>query len=87
MGADAKWGKPENLGEPVNTEGWEGFVFIAPDGQTLYFGSNGHPGYGGADIFRSYLRDGKWSEPENLGQKVNTIFSNVETGLPDGAGA
>jgi len=40
----------ENLGEPVNTPGNEMFPTFRPNGD-LYFSSDGHPGFGGLDIF------------------------------------
>jgi Tol biopolymer transport system component len=85
LGADGKWGEPKNLGEPVNTPDWEGAVFIAPDGLTLYFSSNGHEGYGGADIFRSNYQNGRWSQPQNLGDKINTEGNDTYFTIP-GAG-
>ncbi len=69
------WSKPINLGPVVNSAGDEDAPFISADGKTLYFSSNGHGGYGDHDIFRSRRLDDtwqKWSEPENLGQPVNT---------------
>lgn len=82
LGSDGKWGEPKNLGEPINTTGWEGYVFIAPDGMTLYFSSNGHEGYGGADIFRSHFQNGAWSEPENLGDKINSPGNDTYFSIP-----
>lgn len=44
------------------------------DNQTLFFNSNGHPGYGQTDLFLSKkLNDSTWSEAENLGYPINTI--------------
>ena len=40
----------ENLGEPINTPGNEMFPTFRPNGD-LYFSSDGHPGFGGLDIF------------------------------------
>lgn len=82
LGADGKWGNPKNLGDELNTDKWEATVFIAPDGQTLYFSSNGHGGFGGADIFRSIFRDGKWSKVENLGNSINTTDNETYFTLP-----
>jgi outer membrane protein OmpA-like peptidoglycan-associated protein/tetratricopeptide (TPR) repeat protein len=68
------WGQPENLGAEINTSGDESTPFIHADNQTLYFTSNGHPGYGGDDLFLSHKGpNGKWSNPENLGYPINTI--------------
>jgi tetratricopeptide (TPR) repeat protein len=42
---NGRWGQPLNLGAEVNTAGDESTPFIHADNQTLYFNSNGHPGY------------------------------------------
>jgi ribosomal protein L24E len=72
------WGEPENLGETINTDLDEDTPFISPDGNTLYFCSKGHYNMGGFDIFYS-IRDknGKWTEPVNIGYPVNTTNDNV----------
>lgn len=51
---DGQWTTPYNLGQEVNTSGDEVFPFIDAEG-TLYFASNGHPGIGGLDIYKSEL--------------------------------
>ena len=69
-----KWSRPENLGEAVNTSGDESCPFMHADNETLYFNSNGHPGYGMTDLFFSKkVNDSSWTEAENLGYPVNTI--------------
>lgn len=71
---NGRWSSPENLGPVINTVGDEGTPFIHADNQSLYFTSNGHPGYGGDDLFISRRGpDGSWSKPENLGYPINTI--------------
>ena len=71
--ADGRWSKPEKLGPTVNTEYEEESVQIHPDGKTLYFSSNGHPGFGGLDIFVSRKQDdGAWGPALNLGYPINT---------------
>ncbi|NNE55997.1 MAG: OmpA family protein, partial [Flavobacteriales bacterium] len=45
---------------------------LTADGKTLYFSSNMDGGYGEADIYMCVLENGQWSEPKNLGSKVNT---------------
>lgn len=67
-----EWGKPENLGPEINSANDEGGVFLAPDGKTLFFCSNGPSSMGGYDVFRTHYENGKWSKPENLGFPVNT---------------
>ena len=57
----------------VNSPYDEEAVFISPDGQTLYFSSNGHTSMGGFDIFKCEIeRDGTWGVPQNLGHPINT---------------
>jgi tetratricopeptide (TPR) repeat protein len=68
-----KWGAPESMSESINTELDEKFVFIHPNGKTLYFASNGHQTLGGYDIFKSELINGEWSLPINLGYPINTV--------------
>ena len=69
-----KWSRPENLGEAVNTSGDESCPFIHADNETLYFNSNGHPGYGMTDLFFSKkINDSSWTVAENLGYPINTI--------------
>ncbi|RYY91048.1 MAG: flagellar motor protein MotB, partial [Chitinophagaceae bacterium] len=58
----------------INTPGDEQTPFIHADNQTLYFSSDGLPGYGNQDLF--VVRrgaDGQWGTPENLGYPINTI--------------
>ena len=71
---NGRWGIPQNLGPTINTVGDEGTPFIHADNQSMYFTSNGHPGYGGDDLFISRRNpDGSWGKPENLGYPINTI--------------
>lgn len=72
---DGTWTEPKNLGTSINSLANEGMPFLAADGKTLYFGSNGFSGYGETDMFLSRRLDDswtKWSEPENLGPVLNT---------------
>jgi outer membrane protein OmpA-like peptidoglycan-associated protein/tetratricopeptide (TPR) repeat protein len=72
--SNGTWSKAENLGPEINTSSDESEPFIHADNQTLYFVSNGLPGYGDADIFLTRKgNDGKWGKPENLGYPINTI--------------
>jgi len=70
------WSKPERLGDNINTPGREESVQIHPDGQTLYFSSNGHTGMGGMDLYMSRMdATGRWGKAINLGYPINT-FNN-----------
>ncbi len=67
-----EWGIPQNLGGTVNTPFRENSPYLAPDGKTLYYASDGHPGFGGMDIFYTIFENGKWSKPINLGAPLNS---------------
>lgn len=69
---DGNWGKVKNLGPEINTKDDEDAPFVHSDGKTLFFASTGHNSIGGYDIFRSELKQGKWSAPYNVGKPVNT---------------
>lgn len=56
-----------------NSERWESQAAISCDGSTLYFASNREGGFGGTDLWSSRrLPNGLWSDPVNLGPKINT---------------
>ena len=44
---------------------------LSKDGKTIYFASNRPGGYGGMDIYKTIMKDGKWGDPKNLGVNVN----------------
>ncbi|MCP4521173.1 MAG: tetratricopeptide repeat protein [Cytophagales bacterium] len=69
------WSLPINLGPNINTEKDELYPFICSDG-FLFFSSNGHIGMGGFDLYKSRLKDGKWTRPKNLGYPINTSYDD-----------
>jgi len=71
------WSAPRNLGLPVNSEGQEWYPTLAADG-TLYFGSDRKGGKGRTDIWRARFVDGKYAEPENLGEAINSAQEEYE---------
>lgn len=68
---DGSTGDPVNLGSMINTPGKE--MFPSMSGDTLFFSSDFHYGYGGLDVFFSKMA-GKtnFSIPENVGKPVNS---------------
>lgn len=69
------WSKPIHLGPTINTKGFEISPFLSLDKRRLFFASNGHGGFGDADIFvseRLYNNWTVWSKPVNLGDKINS---------------
>lgn len=65
-------GSLENLGEQINTPGDEMFPYVRTD-SLLYFSSDGHPGFGGLDLFTARLNStgDRWSV-ENMGLPMNS---------------
>jgi peptidoglycan-associated lipoprotein len=68
--SDNLWSEPVNLGAQINTAGNEMFPSVRKD--TLYFASNGHPGYGGLDIYKAYLNNSVEWIVENMGKPINS---------------
>lgn len=64
-------GSLENLGEWINTPGNESFPYVRSD-SVLYFASDGHPGFGGLDLFRAELMPSGGWKVENMGKPVNS---------------
>ncbi|MBP6446788.1 MAG: PD40 domain-containing protein [Saprospiraceae bacterium] len=75
------WVTPVNLGPNINTEGNDETPFLHPDGQTIYFRTDGRPGMGSFDIYysRKEFLTGQWQTPINIGYPINT--ENQEGGL------
>lgn len=88
MKNDSVWSEPLNLGDMVNTASEESSPFLAPDGKTLYFSSNGYSGYGGSDIYVTHRLDDtwtNWSDPENLGPEINSPLEDIFFNIPVGS--
>ncbi len=74
---EGEWGEYMPFPEPVNSLQNDIFASFSAGGDTLYFCSNRTGGKGGADIYMSVIENGKWSEPANLGGKINTSFDET----------
>lgn len=69
------YSKPKNLGKIINSNLSETVPYLAYDNKTLYFGSDGHSGYGSIDIYMAKRLDDSWenwSTPVNLGNGINS---------------
>lgn len=85
-----EWKPAKNLGIGINTTEQEVSPFIASDGYTLFFASNGHvPNLGGLDFYKTRKsgekdRDGRdrWSKPEQLPVPINTAQDEQFISLP-----
>ncbi|MCC9072974.1 OmpA family protein [Flavobacterium sp. F-65] len=72
INSDGSYGKPENLGAAINTEGRETFPFVTAENE-LYFASDGRPGLGGLDVFVSKINnDGTYAAVQNVGAPINS---------------
>ena len=68
---DGTWGKPQNLGDKINTAGDEMFPFFHSSG-LLFFSSNGHEGLGGLDVFVAKINNGEVGQVKNVGAPINS---------------
>ncbi len=82
---DGKWSTPIEIDE-INTESYESHPSISRDGTTLVFSSDRPGGFGQTDLYVSRRNnDGTWSEPQNLGEKINTPMAEISPLIdPDG---
>ncbi len=69
---DDTWEEPVNLGATVNTERDEMFPFIHSSDTILFFSSDGHPGMGGLDLFKTVGGGSEWEQAENLRNPLNS---------------
>ena len=75
-GSKNEFGAAQTAGSSINTKFNEGSVYLHPDGETMFFSSQGHNSMGGYDIFMSVKRQGQWQEPVNLGYPINTPYDD-----------
>ena len=71
------WGAPQHPGGPINSEASEWFPTVAASG-TLYFGSGRDGGQGRTDLYRARFAGGRFGDPENLGNAVNSPADEFE---------
>ena len=72
---DGTYGFLQNMGKTINSAADEGMVNLLSDQKTLLFSSNGFSSFGDFDIYVTHRLDDtwkKWSEPVNLGSKINS---------------
>lgn len=65
------WTKAINAGPVINSPFDEISPFIHANDRTLYFASNGLPGFGGYDIFFTERDSAQWKTPKNIGNMIN----------------
>ena len=76
------WSAPENISIPyflnrsLSTQG-----YISATGEAFVFSADSYSTVGAEDLYVSILRSGKWSEPKNLGKKINTVYQESSPSL------
>lgn len=79
------WSEPLNLGAIINTVTNDYSPFLAADGVTLYYSTSGISGFGKEDVFMTRRLDDtwlSWTEPQNLGDEINTKGSDTKFTIP-----
>ncbi len=82
------WSTPENIGSTINSEGYEGFPSVSPDGRRLYFtreivGKKAE----GKQMYKIMVsergKNGKWKMPIELPAPINTGFEKAPRIMAD----
>ncbi len=83
-----EWSEPVKLSSALNTPQNENFPFVAADGITIYFGSEGHEGLGGYDIFMSrfHSETHDYLPPQNMGMPFNSPYNDYMMAFDELAG-
>ena len=74
---DGNWEIPSSISDSINTLFEENSPTICNDGLTMYFSSQGLPGYGGYDIYKSTFKNGHWTTPINMGLPINSPGDDI----------
>jgi len=76
--SDSTWTNIRNMGETINSSGWDSHPSLSHSGDTLFFASNRVGSFGLSDIFFSVKSEsGKWGKAMNAGPVINTVNSEV----------
>lgn len=83
----SKFAPARPLSRTINTVSDEVTPFYDLESGVLYFASNGHPGFGGLDVFSSTVDAlGDLQRPENMGRPVNSSADDYGLSLAAGTG-
>lgn len=76
INSDGQMGSPVNL-TALNTVEDEITPNYHSQSNTLYFSSDGYPGFGGYDVYSSKWTNNTWTSPVNMGSPVNTSRNDL----------
>ena len=69
---DGKYQFPQRLPESINCDLHFSYVYIQPDEKYMIISSDRPGGYGDGDLYISFNENGSWTEPVNMGPRINT---------------
>lgn len=73
---DGNWSEIYSFSEKISgKKTWESQPTVSSDGQTIIFSSDRSGGYGETDLYEIKLNNGVWSDPVNLGSRINSVKS------------
>ncbi|MEP2023042.1 MAG: OmpA family protein [Reichenbachiella sp.] len=79
---DGSWSVPMSISDKINSVYNEGAASLSANGRMLVFTScDGRRGYGSCDIYVSYKEGSNWSEPENMGNMINSAAWEAQPSL------
>ncbi len=67
---------PPSFNSPLQAEQGDGNPYFFND-TILLFASRREGGFGGLDLYITELKNGKWTEPENLGSTINSPYDET----------
>jgi len=72
---NGKYEKVENVGNVINSEGFEGDAFISPDEDYMILSTDRPGRLGRGDLYISFRdKDDRWTPLRNMGEKINTEY-------------
>ena len=77
---DSTWGKPRNLGYPINTSGDESTLIVSPDGSTALFSSDKFGGQGQIDLYAFELPESLRPKPVEYKEEITEVAPTLEVG-------
>lgn len=78
---DSTWGKPLNLGYPINTSGDESTLIVSPDGRTAFFSSDKYGGQGQIDLYSFALPETLRPQAVEYKEEITEVAPTLEVGV------